>query len=254
MDTTELQKWFLQRVEDASGKPILVQCDPNFSGHATIRIARDNQPAHLFQYKKEHEAVLPYLVAFQCLLALRTIEANQNARFDLSSKPNMIPDVLRLVQDHLRTNSSVPSSAVPQLANQFGNGLGWQLRSIPVAIRVDQEIYDQHSELRPFQRTNIEQQLQENMSALSPKVKTLAPKQIIDANASMSTAFAMFWTGLWDEPTIAMPFISAGYNQVGMDLLALNASIPSDPNHDKELVDAWAKRVGLDCWFETISR
>lgn len=232
----------------------MLQCDPQFSGHATIRIARNDQPAHVLLYKREHEAVLPYLVAFQCLLALRTIEATPEARFDLSSNPNMMPEVLKLVQDHLQKHASSSSHLAPQLAKQFGDGLGWQLRSFPVAIRVDKRIHEQHSDLRQLQRQNIEQQLQESMHALSPRAKEIAPKEIIDANASMSTAFALFWSQLWNEPTISTPYIAAGYKEVGTDLLALNETLSADPNQDRELIDAWAKRLRLDRWFETIAR
>lgn len=254
LDTTALQELFLQRVEEASGKPVLVQCDPQFSGHATIRIAKEDQPAHLFQYKPEHEAVLPYLTAFQCLFALRTIEARPDFRFDLSAKPNLIPDVTRLIRDHVRNTPSIPSHVISQLANQFGHGLGFQLRSMPIAIRIDREIFDQYPALRPLQRKNIERQLQECMHALSPTVKEFAPPKIVDANASMSAAFAMFWSELWDAPTIALPYISAGYKQVGELLLAIVAAIPGDPDHDLELVYAWMNRLGLDGWFETVAR
>ena len=63
LDLSELQREFIERVELASGKPVVMQCDPEFAGHATIRIARDDQPAHLLLHKQEHDAVLPYLVA-----------------------------------------------------------------------------------------------------------------------------------------------------------------------------------------------
>ena len=253
-NTDQLQQSFLKCVEKASGKPVLVQCDPNFSNHATIRIARHDQPAHLFQYKPEHEATLPYLTAFQCLFALRTIEAAPESRFDLASKSNLIPDVLKLVQDHTRNSGSVPCHALEKLAQQFGHGLGFQLRSMPLAIRIDQEIFDGYPDLRPFQRRNVEQQLQECNHALSPQIKEIAPPTIITANASMSAAFAMFWSGQWSEPAIALPYVSAGYRQVGDDLLVLTKRIPSDPNHDRQLVDAWIERLGLHGWFHTVAR
>ena len=130
MDLSELQREFIDRVELASGKPVILQCDPEFAGHATIKIARDDQPAHLLLHKQEHDAVLPYLVAFQCLLALRTIEADSETRFDLSSSPNMAEDVLKLTQEHAKTNPNIPQHAIPQLATQLGNGVGLQLRSM----------------------------------------------------------------------------------------------------------------------------
>lgn len=59
----ELQKQFLERIEDASGKPVILQSDSTFHGHATIKLATKDQPAHLLLYKPEQESVLPYLVA-----------------------------------------------------------------------------------------------------------------------------------------------------------------------------------------------
>ena len=167
---------------------------------------------------------------------------------------NLIPDVLQLVQDHLRAKRAIPSQAFQQLAHQFGHGLGFQLRSMPLAIRIDNEIFGEFPELRPLQRRNVEQQLQECVHALSPQIKEIAPPTIIKANASMSAAFAMFWARLWNEPAIALPYISAGYQQVGNDLLALTETIPSDPSHDRQLVDSWIERLGLHGWFETVAR
>ena len=162
--------------------------------------------------------------------------------------------MLRLVEDHLKNNLEVPDHAVPQLANQFANGLGFQLRSMPIAIRIDRQIFESHPGLRTIQRGNVEQQLQENLTALTPRIKKLAPPRLIEANASMSAAFAMFWAGLWNEPAVALPFIAAGYQQAGNDMLALTETIPDDPNLDRQLVDAWMNRLGLQNWFETRMR
>lgn len=231
-----------------------MQSDPEFAGHATIRIARDDQPAHVLLHKQEHDAVLPYLVAFQCLLALRTIEADSSARFDLSSTSNMADDVLKLTQTHAATNSDIPQHAIPQLASQLGNGIGLQLRSFPIALRVDKQIFDEHPELHQLQRKSVELQIQEAMHALSPQIKKIAPPELIRANASMSAAYTQFWAKLWDEPTISTPFAAAGYQEIGQTLISLNDSIPSDHDHDRELVDGWAKALGIDRWFMTVGR
>jgi len=209
-------------LEQASGKPVIVQSDKSFSAHATIKIAGPDRPAHVLLYKPQFEAELPYLVAFQCALALRTIESTETARFDLTSTPNLQADVQRLVSEHLRQNiSKIPAAMVPQLVSQFANGLGLQLRSMPVAIRVDAMLFDDFPALRPLQRSSIERQLQEAMQALGPVVKAIAPKVIVDANVGMSNAFAKFWSKCWGEPQIALPFIAAGYNEIGNQLIAL---------------------------------
>lgn len=254
MDLSELQREFIERVELASGKPVIMQCDPEFAGHATIRIARDDQPAHLLLHKQEHDAVLPYLVAFQCLLALRTIEADATARFDLSSASTMKEEVLSLTQSHAAKNPDIPEHAIPQLASQLGTGIGLQLRSFPIALRVDKQIFDEFPQLHQLQRKSVELQIQEAMHALSPQIKKIAPPELIKANASMSSAYTQFWAGLWREPSISNPFTAAGYQEIGETLLALNSTIPNDHDHDRELVDGWAKVLGIDRWYQTVGR
>jgi hypothetical protein len=58
-----------EKLTAASGKPLLVQRDANCSGHASIKIASDDDAAHILRYKPEFESELPYLSAFQCDLA-----------------------------------------------------------------------------------------------------------------------------------------------------------------------------------------
>jgi len=147
-----------------SGKPVLVHKDPAVAGYASIRIASDDSPAHLLRYKPEFESDLPYLSAFQCGLALRVAQANPACRFDLISTPTMKEDVQQLIEETLGKNGTAFSMrTVLQLINQLGNGLGLQLRSIPVAIRIDDWINRQYPVLRALQRKSNERQLQEAM-------------------------------------------------------------------------------------------
>ena len=207
-----------------SGKPVLVHKDPAAPGHASISIATDERPAHLLRYKPEFESDLPYLTAFQCGLALRVAQAAPACRFDLVSSPAMKQDVQELIEETLKTSgTSYPAETVHQICNQLGHGIGLQLRSMPVAIRTDEWIHREYPVLRPLQRKSIERQLQEAMHALGPSVRAFAPQRIIDANASMSCAFAKFWASMWNEPGVALPFIAAGYGSVGDDLLELGA-------------------------------
>jgi len=254
LDANTTKAEFLKRVEDASGKPVIVTSDPKIAGHAVIKVATSDQPAHVLLYKPQHESVLPYLVAYQCSLALRIIQAAPENQFDLASKPNMQSEVLSLMENHAEGNPSISRDVVAQLASQFGHGLGWQLRSIPIAIRLDQQIHEEHPELREFQEKSIELQLQENMHALSPQAKQIAPEQIVRPNASMNSAFAKFWAGLLKSPMVFAPYVAAGYSPVASELLSLNATVPESSDHDRELVDAWANLLGLDRWFKTQSR
>ncbi len=255
MTPIDASKLIEEKLTAASGKPLLVQRDANCSGHASIKIASDDDPAHVLRYKPELESELPYLSAFQCGLALRSIQAKTVNRFDLASTSTMGQEVKRLIEDHLRkTGSPVPMSMVPQLCQQLGHGLGLQLRSMPIAIRVDEWLYRDYPALAELQRKSIERQLQEAMHALGPSVRAFAPQRIIDANVGMSCAFAKFWAATWNEPEVAIPFTSAGYGEIGDELLGLVHSLDRSPDGDQELVSQWAERLGLADWFQTIDK
>ena len=170
-------------------------------------------------------------------------------------RPNQTcSDVLALIQKHHQGKDDIPSHLVASLAKQFGNGLGLQLRSMPISMRIDKLIHDTHPELSELQHESIDRQLQENMGALSPQAKVLSPDEIIRPNASMNAAFAKFFAGLWNAPMVFAPYVAAGYGETANALLAFHEQIPAGPDHDRELVDAWAKHTGLDRWFETESR
>ncbi len=242
-------------LEEKSGRPVLLHRDSSVQGHASIKIASDDAPAHLLRYKPEFESELPYLSAFQCGMALRSIQAKAVNRFDLASAPAMGQEVKQLIEEHLRkTSSDVPMSMVPQLCQQLGHGLGLQLLSMPIAIRVDEWLYRDYPALADLQRKSIERQLQEAMHALGPSVRAFAPQRIIDANVGMSCAFAKFWAATWNEPEVALPFTSAGYGKIGDELLGLVKSLDRSPDGDRELVNQWAERLGLAGWFQTIDK
>ena len=255
MTPTEASKSIEEKLTAASGKSVLAQRDSNCSGHASIKIASDDAPAHVLRYKPELESELPYLSAFQCGLALRSIQAKTVNRFDLASTPAMGQEVKQLIEEHLRkTGSPVPMAMVPQLCQQLGHGLGLQLRSMPIAIRVDEWLYRDYPALAELQRKSIERQLQEAMHALGPSVRAFAPQRIIDANVGMSCAFAKFWAATWEEPEVAIPFTSAGYGKIGDELLGLVQSLDRSPDGDRELVNQWTERLGLAGWFQTIDK
>ena len=108
MDLQRLQKQFIERVEAVSGKPVILQSDPKFAGHATIKIATNEQPAHVLLYKPEQKEVLPYLVAYECEFALRMLQADPSTQFNLASKPNMLSDVLALMEKHHKGKDDIP--------------------------------------------------------------------------------------------------------------------------------------------------
>ncbi len=109
---------------------MLVHRDPNFAGHASIKMASDDAPTPLLRYKPEFESELPHLSAFQCGMALRSIQAKTVNRFDLASSPAMAAEVKQLIEIHLcSTSTAIPMPMVHKLCQQLGLVVGLQLRN-----------------------------------------------------------------------------------------------------------------------------
>ena len=57
----------------------------------------------------------------------------------------MLSDVLGLMEKHHKGKEDIQSHVIPQLAKKFGNGLGLQLRSMPITMRIDKLIRNSHA-------------------------------------------------------------------------------------------------------------
>jgi hypothetical protein len=99
MTPTTCQQLALAAVERASGKPVILDADPKLPNEALIRIATEAAPAHVLKYRAASEPELPYLVCFQCAMALRAVLAPRDERFNVTSSPSTYAAVRQLVDE-----------------------------------------------------------------------------------------------------------------------------------------------------------
>jgi hypothetical protein len=242
-----------QELERASGKPVLVTQDLELPTIATISLANAGQPAHVLRYNPKHTAGLDYIIAFQCGFGLRSVQSVRP--FDLTSGQLFDREVEQLIEEHFAAKGMDRS---PDAIRQFGTilkaGLGQQLRSIPISIRVDSWIRDSFPVLAEQQRQCTEFQLQQQMQTLGPAVREVVPRKMYDASTAMNAAYAKFWATQWGEPQIALPFVAAGYGQIADSLLAEVQTSESGPDTDRNLVENWAEILKINNWFKVVDR
>jgi hypothetical protein len=214
----------------------------DLSNQARIHVAAENEPAHVLTYKPAAAPELPYLVCFQCGLAERALRSARDERFNVASTPETYTRVQKLV----RNKKTIPEDMVATYSQMITDGLGVQLRSMPIGIRVDRVIYETHPEMRGMQRTIAGRQLKESVGCLSPAIKEMAPELIFNASVAMNAALALEWGRLWNEDAHVVPYRLAGHVGLGEKLLSALESIPDTPHHDRELVSSWAEILGVD--------
>jgi hemoglobin-like flavoprotein len=110
----------------------------------------------------------------------------------------------------------------------------------------------EYPELAQLQRNMAMRQIKDNLAALSPDIKKIAPKKVYQSNLTMSAAFAEFWARRYSDPSLSLPYKAAGYLKAGEELLAILDEIPDEPAADRELVDAWGKHLGLTGWYRWV--
>jgi len=246
MKPTEAQQAALDALEELSGKPVVLQEDARLPNLAKIQIASGARPVHVLSYNPAAVPELPYLVCFQCGLAKRALRAAPAERFNVASTD----DTYRQVEKLVREQKAVPANMIATYSQMITDGLGTQLRSMPIGIRVDRALYQDHPELRDLQRAAAERSMKENVGCLHPSIRAQAPDLVLRATASMNAAFALAWSRLWNEDDHNVPYRLAGFLEQGEMLLDALDAIPDSPTHDRELVSQWAALLKIDHLYQ----
>lgn len=246
MTPAEAQQRALHDLEERSGNPVVLQEDIRLSNLARIQIATVARPVHVLSYSPKAAAELPYLVCFECELAKRAVLAARDERFNVASTDATYRQVEKLVRDR----KGVPENMVATYSQMIADGLGTQLRSMPIGVRVDQALYRDHLELRDMQRAAAERSMNDNVGCLHPSIRAQAPDLFIQATAGMNAAFALAWCRLWSEDAHSVPYRLAGFLEHGEELLGALDAIPDSPSHDRELVSKWASLLRIDHLYQ----
>jgi hypothetical protein len=246
MTPAEAQQRALNELEELGGKPVVLQEDARLPNLAKIQIATAARPVHVLSYNPAALPELPYLVCFQCELAKRSLLAAPDERFNVVSTDATYRQVEKLVRDQ----KAIPDKMVATYSQMITDGLGTQLRSMPIGIRVDRALYRDHPKLHDMQRAAAERSMKDNVGCLHPSIRSQAPDLFIRATAGMNAAFASAWSKLWNEDAHSVPYRLAGFLEQGEELLAALGAIPDSPTHDRELVSKWANLLKIDHLYQ----
>lgn len=242
MTPAEAQQQALDELETLSGRPVVLREDAGLQTLARIQMASPTRPVHVLGYNPQAAPELAYLVCFQCDLAKRALSSAPDERFEVASTNDTYGQIEKLV----REKKSVPAHLVASYSQIITDGLGTQLRSMPIGIRTDRLLFRGHPELRDQQRAAAERSMKDNVGCLQPSIRAHAPDIVVQATAGMNAAFALAWATLWNDDSHVVPYRLAGFVEPGERLLDIVDAIPDSPTHDRELVAAWAKQLGID--------
>lgn len=234
----------VQRVQDLSGCPVEFRPDSTLSVQATLQKARHGATAHVLRYKPG-SGPLDYWVAYQCGYALRFFALPPHQRFDLvDTGEGTEQALLQLTSGQSLTQAD--TERAPSFARQVEQWALTTLLSYPIGMRVDQWLYDEFPSLRAVQREGMDFVQQENLQLLSLSIgRFTVPVPLL----GMPAAYALLVDQLRQTHTLAIPYRAAGVLDMGKTLMQLSTEAPGGPEHDRALIDAWGKALGMASWY-----
>lgn len=202
---------------------------------------------HTIRYNPASVAEPDYVICYQCGFILRLFANSPTARFDLAATKTGRAEMDRLASRG--PLNMLPAAAAHQLRENWLSGILTQLRSYPIGLRVDAWIAEEFPSLKTQQVAAATWQLQQNLAVLRPEVAHLTAEEIYRASVGMNAALAAYWAEAVGQPQLTLPYKATKYLSLAEQLLDIWRTIPKQPEHDQELVDAWAERLGMKDWY-----
>ncbi|MCP9889031.1 hypothetical protein KBY96_13980 [Cyanobium sp. ATX 6A2] len=235
----------INEVEQRSGYPVQLLQDPELKAKASIRRASGTVTAHVLRYRDE-DALTDYFIAYQCGLLLRSLAEDPEPPVNLASKRDRRERVISQVE---KLNPHLSAAQNRQVGGGLYDALMSQLRSTAPGLLVDRQLHRAWPELHPAQRQAMEAEIRSTLPALAPGFGKGLPQELITANRAMISAYAVVAADLFAAPDLSVPYLAAGLEPTARRLIALADTAEAEGQRDCQLIDAWAKVIGLAGWY-----
>jgi hypothetical protein len=244
-DTT---RKLMAETEQATGCQVVVTEDSTLTTMSGVLMAASNNPGHIIRIHPKAPAAVDYYVAYYCRMIQRFFEnpPEERFRFGVVEKGRyQVRKLLERMPIFKRLNEAV----IVSMCEQLFNGLMLHLRSVPLGLRLDNWIFNEHPELVERQRTAIQPQLQDNNRSAGDEFRSVCPPQVFDATMAINAAFAQFWAEKWNQPELALPYKASGNAAAGEKLLNIFRDVPDSGRTDRALIDAWGAELNVANWY-----
>jgi tetratricopeptide (TPR) repeat protein len=213
---------------------------------------------HLIKYKPGYPAVehliMHELVHLDFVIQARKNDANQLFISTQHHKAEFIKALEPTIRKFNKMGISDKSIA-DYCANLF-EGVNRQVFNAPIDLFIENFLYNEFSELRPFQFVSLYTMLQEGLKAVTdPKIVELSPKDIISKSKVYNLVGAMQFKELFGFDFIREFNATPSELKLATDFYNefLQYREDREPAEEYELVLHWAEDLKLDRNFELVN-
>lgn len=225
---------------------------------AKIEFAENyDRDKHLVKFKANYPAV-EHLVMHEMTHLDFVIDAQKESLNQLfTSTQQHKSQFVKTIAPTLQKLKSLglPSTTIDQFSTGLFEGLNSQIFNAPVDLLIENFLYHQYAELRPYQFISLHHLLQEGIKAVTdPKILELSPKDIVSKSKVYNLTGALQFKDLF-----GLDFIR-DYNASPTELKQatefyteyLDYKEDKKPAEEYELVLHWAQDLKLDQNFELV--
>lgn len=245
-------------LEDKGGVEIDIVKDDSIPTIAKIEFAENyNRSNHIIKFKDSNSS-FPHLIMHELVHLEFVLDAkanNENLLFTSTQQHKI--SFKKLIDNKLKELSKrgMPENIINDYCNDLFNGLNSQIFNAPIDLFIENHLYNEFPELRPYQFISILNILQEGIKAVTDKnIIDLSPKDIVSKSKIYNLVNAFQFKDLFGVDII---------NDFKATKIELDQSIKfyneyleykddKKPAEEYELVQHWAEDLGLNNNFELI--
>ena len=245
----EITRELIKLLEEKSGYPVEVMEDPRISTLATIRIARDNLPAHILSYGPTPGTPPDYAICWQCAFAIRMFECPPEKRFQIAGSPAGEKTLMNLLENGIGRKLHLSYVQLEPLKQQLFSGLITHLRSVPIGLRVISWLDHNYPALKDLEQSFAEQELKMGIDSLDTRIRDMMPPEVFDPTTYINAAHAAYWAERLGRSALINPYRRMGFDSHGKKLLNIMLDMSEDSLYDTELIDRWAAYMKIQDWY-----
>lgn len=252
-------KEYMHKLEFAGDRKIEIIPDEEIPTAAKFEFAenydRDN---HIVKYKPSSPAVehliMHELVHLDFVIEARKDELNQLFISNQNHKTEFIKGLEPTIKKFHKMG--VSEKAIGDYCSNLFEGMNRQIFNAPIDLFIENFLYNEFSDLRPYQFISLYTIMQEGLKAVTDKkIIELSPKDIISKSKIYNVVNAMQFKELF-----GLDFIK-DFNTTPIELASatnfyeeyLEYKDDKEPAEEYELVLHWAEDLKLDKNFELVS-
>ena len=245
-------------LEIQTDKSIKVEVDNSIPTAAKIEFAENyNRDYHLIKYKEKYLAVehlmIHELVHLDFTNQARKAEANKLFVSTGDKKKIFIKDNAKTI--HKLSKDGYPEDSIADYITALYEGINRQIFNTPVDLFIEDFLYENYQELRPYQFISLYGLLMEGKDAVThKKAINLSPKEILSVSKILNLVSALYFKDVFGYDLSSKFEASQTEIKEAVRLFDEFKEYRKDKEagEEYELVQHWANDLKLDKYFELI--